>query len=325
MAIDNRLSNLVVFAVALAVAFVLLRPFFSAIVFAAVAAFLFHPTQNFLKKKIGDLASALLITTFVLGLLIAIVAFGVQIILREFGGVFLLISQADFTQIFPANPELAANFKDLTRFIVQKIIENFTAFVTQIPKLLLSFFIFLTATFFFLRDGTKLYKWILNVMPMRTELKTAIFSDVQKYAHAFIYVWLLIGIVQAIVAAVGFVLFKQPYPLLAGLAAFILSVLPMLGVYILYLVAGGILILQGDVNNGVGLILYGMALGSFFDYVVRPYYAGKWAAVHPLIILLGIFGGIFVLGPAGIIVGPVILLIIAAILHGASIIKAKKK
>ncbi|MBI2041345.1 MAG: AI-2E family transporter [DPANN group archaeon] len=89
--------------------------------------------------------------------------------------------------------------------------------------------------------------------------------------------------------------------------------------YALYIPIAVITILNGDVNAGIGLLAYGLVTGSILDYILRPYLAGKHADAHPLLILLGVLGGLILLGPAGIIVGPVILLGAVTVLKSANL------
>ena len=67
---------------------------------------------------------------------------------------------------------------------------------------------------------------------------------------------MIIGLLQAFVAAVGFALFGLPYAILAGLAALVFSILPIIGPYIVYIPVSIVLIAQGDVSTGIGLLIY---------------------------------------------------------------------
>jgi predicted PurR-regulated permease PerM len=102
----------------------------------------------------------------------------------------------------------------------------------------------------------------------------------------------------------------------AGFAAFIFSIFPMIGPHALYLVVGAVLILQGNWITGIVVLAYGLPLSLLLDYLVRPYLAGKVSTIHPLIILLGIFGGASSMGFAGLILGPITLSITIAFIKG---------
>jgi predicted PurR-regulated permease PerM len=99
---------------------------------------------------------------------------------------------------------------------------------------------------------------------------------------------------------------------MAALAAGTLSFLPVIGPYALYLTASLILFAAGDTMTAIGLALYGLIIGSILDYTLRPILLSKRAKLHPLIIFLGVFGGISIMGLIGIIIGPIILSIAQA-------------
>jgi predicted PurR-regulated permease PerM len=313
---EHKWLDILLIIGALALGFVLLKPFLTAIVFAAVVAYIFYPAHKRITAKIGDTPSAAIITGFVVFLAVAAIALGIKIFLQEISQVFLVVGKFDFSTVVP-DPGVASSLKEMTRLAVSKVIESTSSFITQIPRIILSFFIFIVTLFFFLRDGKWIWAWIQKRVPLKHDHKMQIFENLRRYAKSFIQIWLIIGVIQGLVAVVGFTIFGLPYALLAGFLVMIFSILPVVGPGTIYIPAGILLIIQGQVNTGIGIMIYGLAIGGFLDYVIRPFYAGRWAAVHPLIILLGIFGGLFVLGPSGFIVGPVLLLLIMAILQGA--------
>ena len=301
---------------ALALGFVLLRPFLTALVFAIVVAYILYPAHKIISAKIGDTSSSALLTGLITFLTIACIALGIKLFLQEISQVFVTVANFDFSKLVP-DSSFASSLKEITRQAVLKVLESSSSAITQIPRLIISFFVFFATLFFFLRDGKWVWAWIQKRVPLKHDHKMQIFENLRRYAKAFIQVWLIIGIIQGIVAVVGFMIFGLPYALLAGLLVMIFSILPVVGPGTLYVPVGIVLILQGHLNIGIGIMVYGLAIGGFLDYIIRPYYAGRWAAVHPLVILLGIFGGLFVLGPAGFIIGPVLLLLIMAVLQGA--------
>jgi predicted PurR-regulated permease PerM len=288
----------------------LLRPFFTAIAFAAVVAFLWHPVHFKLRKLIPENISAFTLTAITASVIITILASGASLLLSEFGRFYTLFSKLDVSNIFAVAPEFADSMKDVTRFFLSKIIENLSAIAVKLPYIVLSLLIFFLTLFFFIKDGERLAIWIKKNVPIELQKKEHIFKSLNNYMHAFINVWLLIGLLQAVVAVLGFFIFGLPYALLAGLIAAVLSIIPIIGPYAFYIPVGIYLILNGNVQVGIGILAYGLTLGSILDYGLRPYLASRWAVVHPLVILLGIFGGIATLGPAGFIIGPMILMII---------------
>jgi len=61
------------------------------------------------------------------------------------------------------------------------------------------------------------------------------------------------------------------------------------------------------ITGGVLFMLYGIIIISSIDNVLRPKIIGKKAKVHPVLILVGVLGGVYLLGFVGLIAGPLIL------------------
>jgi predicted PurR-regulated permease PerM len=304
-----KLSWLLIVACLIVIA-LLLKPFFTAIAFAAVVAFLWHPVHFKLRKYIPENISAFTLTAITAAVIITILASGARLLLSEFGRFYTLFSKLDVSNIFAVAPEFADSMKDVTRFFLSKIIENLSAIAVKLPYIVLSLLIFFITLFFFIKDGERLVLWLKKNVPIELQKKERIFKSLNNYMHTFINVWLLIGLLQAVVAILGFYVFGLPYALLAGLITAVLSIMPFVGPSAFYIPVGIYLIATGHTNTGIALMVYGWSLGSFLDYWLRPYLASRWAVVHPLIILLGIFGGIAALGPAGFIIGPMLLMIV---------------
>ena len=56
-------------------------------------------------------------------------------------------------------------------------------------------------------------------------------------------------------------------------------------------------------------ILYGLIIISGIDNVIRPKIIGDKAKVHPVLVLVGVLGGLYLIGFMGIVVGPLILVL----------------
>ncbi len=313
---EQNLNKLIVIAAAAILAFFIIRPYFTAIVFAAVVAFLLYPAHQKLAKKVSETASLYILTLIAAAVTLLLMFYGASIVLSELSKAYLFISKSTLQL---ANIEFSDTLKNAARFLFQKTIESLSGSITSIPKVILSFFVFFISLFYFLKDGKEIANWAMAATPLANDKKEAIADDIKRYTYAFVYVWSLIAILQGIVAVTGFYIFGLSYGLLAGIAAAVLSFLPIIGPYSLYVPVGLILILSGNVNAGAGIMAYGLIIGSILDYVLRPYLAGRQSKSHPLLILLGILGGLSLIGPAGIIVGPVILLGATAILKGVNL------
>lgn len=302
------------FLIGIAAGFILVLPFFNSLVFAAVFAFMVYPLHKILTKYTSETISAALLTSILMFVVVIFLVLGAKLILDELANIYFYVVGLDFNVLFAGREELAVSFEAVSGFVFTQLISYSSSFVSRLPALALSFVVFVFTLFFFIKDGAKTFVWFERNLPLNPVMKKDIFKDIANYAHAFINVWLVIGAVQALMATIGFYLFGLPYPIAAGLIAGILSILPSIGPFALYLPVGAYYIFSGDPIVGTGIIIYGVIIGSVLDYIIRPYLAGKWSNAHPLVILLGVFGGIAFLGPSGIIVGPIVLLIATSLL-----------
>jgi predicted PurR-regulated permease PerM len=86
----------------------------------------------------------------------------------------------------------------------------------------------------------------------------------------------------------------------------VFSIIPALGPAIIWIPAAVFLFLQGNILNGIILVLWGAIVIGNIDNLLRPKLVGKDAHMPDLMILFGTLGGLALFGIAGIIIGPII-------------------
>ena len=93
----------------------------------------------------------------------------------------------------------------------------------------------------------------------------------------------------------------------------VLSIIPSVGSALVWIPAAIILIANGQMAAGIGLIIFcGVLVGSL-DNLLRPILVGKDTKLHELMIFLSTLGGIFMFGVVGLFVGPIIASLFVAI------------
>ncbi|MGC9058543.1 MAG: AI-2E family transporter [Candidatus Nanoarchaeia archaeon] len=312
---DNKILKWALLILAFIIVMLLLKPFITPLVLAIVVAGILYKLYAKLSTKIGPNASAGLLTALVLFTLFGFIAYGVNVFLNELGQIYQIVAKANLANFSNLLPEISSSINTLVRDIIQRAIFYTTELILSLPKFFLAVFVFAVSLFYFLRDGQKFYEWIKKNIPFPESNKKHLFEGLERYFNAFMKVWLFIGLLQGIVAIIGFLFFDLPLPLLAGLSAAILSILPIVGPFILYLGVGVLLLFLGKVDVAIGFLLYGLTISMILDYIVRPFLAGKWAILNPLLMLIGMLGGIFLFGPAGVIIGPACIIAVLSILH----------
>ena len=114
------------------------------------------------------------------------------------------------------------------------------------------------------------------------------------------------AIVQGLLTMAGLYVAGVPRPLLLGLVAGLLSVLPI-GAPVVWIPASLWLLGTGHTAWGVVLGLYGLFIISGSDNVIRPYFIARGAQLPFLLTILGVLGGALAFGLLGIFLGPVLL------------------
>ena len=122
------------------------------------------------------------------------------------------------------------------------------------------------------------------------------------------------AVVQGILTGLGLWVSGVPRPALLGVVAGGLSVLPI-GAPVVWIPSGLWLLTSGHTFWGVALLIYGTVAVSGADTLIRPFFISRGAQLPFLLTMLGVLGGALAFGLLGIFVGPVLLGIGFALLN----------
>lgn len=114
------------------------------------------------------------------------------------------------------------------------------------------------------------------------------------------------ALVQGLLTALGLWASGVPRPLLLGVIAGALSVLPI-GAPVVWIPAGLWLLARDHTAWGIFLLVYGTVAISGSDSVIRPFVIARGARLPFLLTMLGVLGGGLAFGLLGVFVGPVLL------------------
>jgi predicted PurR-regulated permease PerM len=121
-----------------------------------------------------------------------------------------------------------------------------------------------------------------------------------------VYGILLTAVVQGILTAFGLWLSGVPRPVLLGAIAGFLAVLPI-GAPLVWIPAALWLMSSGHLGWGIFMGVYGAVAVSGADSVIRPWFIARGAQLPFLLTVLGVLGGALTFGLLGIFLGPVLL------------------
>lgn len=306
-------------------AFMLFRPFLTAIVVAAALATLFEGAyQKILTILKNKTASSLLVVTVIFFLVVIPLSIGGGIVMTEAskgltwlstGGyenavatVVNVVNKIPGAELFKLEERLAAgNIGALVKTMSQTFFDLAGKTYESAASLMLWIVIMQFTLFYFLIEGKRIIRKIIYLSPLKNEQEELLISKFIAITHATLKGTLIVGFVQGVIAMITFLLLGIPSAFLWGIVMIIASTIPLLGPSIIWLPTSLILLFTGSVWQGVVLLTVGVCLISTIDNMLRPRLVGKEAQIHPLLVFFATIGGLSVFGFSGFIIGPIIM------------------
>lgn len=321
----------------LIVVFFVVKPFLTALVLAAVFAFLFQPIYTkFLKFTKGRKSlSAFATTILAIVLVILPILFLSTLILKESAGLYQtlatgekgnVVSMAETVlnqvrQIIPIQADFQLNVGQYLQQGLEKLIQHLGGIFSSFAKMLLNTFVFLTALYFLLKDGIKLKEYVVTLSPLDDKDDNFIVTRLESAVSATVKGNLTIGLIQGILTGIGFALFGVPNAVLWGSVAAIMALVPGIGTALVILPAVIYLIFTENTFVGIGLLTWGLVAVGLIDNFLGPKLIGRGMQLHPLVVFISVLGGLAFFGPLGFLLGPLFMSICMALLDIHSSLK----
>ena len=322
--------------------FRILAPFTSAILWAALLAFMLSPLQRRLdaKWKKPMLSAGLLtaLTFVVVAGPVSIFAFAftrqatdlitrmqteahgrnlpaLQLVL-EFAPVKALVaSVGEYTALSQA--EILARASDALSDAAQTLASLGGSVVVGAFAAVSQFLMTLFLLFFLLRDGRGMVERFVRLVPLSGEKKAELLAALGGVASAVVLGALATAVVQGTLLGIGFAIVGLPSPLVFGSVGALASLVPVVGTALVWVPAVVTLVAQGQMGWAVFLALWCVVLVAGSDNVIRPLIISGRSRASTLLVLVGLLGGVATFGFAGIFMGPLLLTLAAVLLQYA--------
>lgn len=175
-------------------------------------------------------------------------------------------------------------------------------------------FVALLTLFFLYRDGDLLVRQIQRVG--RRFLGDQLDRSVHAagiMTRAVVYGLLITALAQGLIAGLGYWIFGLEAPAALGALTGLLSTAPLLGTAFIWAPLAVGLVLAGHTWKGILLLAWGTLLVHPIDNVLRPLFISSVTRVPFLLVMFGALGGLAAFGLVGVFVGPVLLGVASAI------------
>ena len=318
--------------------YLVFAPFLVPLAWAVMLSIFFFPLHQRVRDRIPQANRAALVTTLLLTALIIVPALVVMGAFTAQAVDMVQWAQAEwregrvpFREVLERIPlerilNLLAEYnideQQVNQFVNQEL-EQLARFIATQAGLLLrnalfflfDLFIMLLAAFYLFRDGGGLLERFRRALPLEEGVREGLFY----IAHSVLYASVMSGLVVAAVqGAMGGVLFWSVgigAPVLWGIVMAFLSLLPLVGAWLVWVPAGIYLVLRAEYGKAVFLFAVGALVISTVDNVLRPYLVSGRTQMNGLLVFISILGGVAAFGLLGILLGPIVVALGATVIE----------
>lgn len=231
---------------------------------------------------------------------------------------YISIRGADFSvvvfKIFPAltsSPDISAEtiamMSHFSSNVSTLLLNLFQSIFQNIPAMILGILVLLFTFYFGLREGSQFKEYISVLLPLSKESKTRFLDKFDKVTDSVLFGHLIIGSIAGIIAGIGYFMFGVPNAILLTFATVLISVIPIVGPWFIWIPLDIFLFMNGDNVAGMQLLIYGLFVINWVETFLRPVVIAERAEMNPAIALIGAIGGIYAFGIIGFIIGPLVL------------------
>ena len=323
-------SFLLILAVVSLMMAVIVWPFATALLWAALAAIMFQPLYRWMLRKLkGRRNPAAIASLLVIFFAVLVPALWLAALVVQEALVLIAALQqnpidlaATFDRVYGMLPRVAQQAVDRSGWadmasaqtrLQELLSESAGVIASQAVSIgsgalgfLLSFGVALYVMFFLLRDGERIGRTLLRTIPVEPSVSERLAERFLGIVRATIKGSGVVGLVQGVLGGISFVIVGLDSALLFGVLMTIFALVPVVGAGAVYVPVGLWLLVSGAVWQGIFVLVVGFVVISSADNVLRPILVGRDTGIPDWIILVTTLGGITLLGFSGIVLGPLV-------------------
>lgn len=295
-------------------------PFLQYFLLSVLLAYVFMPIQHRLEKRSGSKIAAASIVLVSVILIIVPLLYILRTAVMESMNLIRAIRSGEITLEEPEEriQEFTGLDIDLSNQIQSAVeglqLGSFVSVVDTLIHLLIGLGLTVFLLYYFLKDGDKFIGWLRSTIPLPGDVLDRIFERGDQIMKAVLVGHIFVAVVQGVLAGIGLFVTGIPNAVLWTVIMVVLSLLPIVGSFLIWGPAAVFLFLQGEFVLSGLLVLWGAVVVGISDDYLRPVIVDRYAEVNPSVIILGVLGGIYVFGVMGIFYGPVIIGLLRATL-----------
>ncbi len=310
--------------VSIGLGLVLFWPFLKVIALAIVFSVLLHPLYRWLQRRVKfpALASILTLICFIVIICVPIYFVGVVVLHQSQNMYQWLVANGSLTDmahhvslwLHHIFPTVMFNLQERVTTMLTALPSTAGSILTTTVSTLIYFIFMLIAMFYFLKDGPEWKESLIELVPLSNDSNRQIVGALKRSINGIVKGYMVVGIAQGIVTTTGLYLFHVPHAALWGALAVVVSIIPPLGTAVISISVVIFLLIVDRTGAAFGYAAWAICFSMSIDNILNPYVVGRQIAIHPLLVLFSVIGGLALMGPIGILIGPLIISFIYALI-----------
>ena len=215
----------------------------------------------------------------------------------------------------PTRTELQTYTEKAVTFLREKLFALGGSITTFLGSMIFGGVIMVIGVYFFLLDGPAMVETFKGLSPIDDDHEQELVSEFGRVSRAVVVATLLSALVQGLLAGIGFYFVGLDSIFLLTLLSAVLAMVPFVGAASVWIPCALYLyFFDNNLGGAIGLAIYGAVVISMADNIIKPWILHGQSNLHPLLALLSVLGGVAVLGPIGILIGPMIVAFLQTLL-----------
>jgi predicted PurR-regulated permease PerM len=217
-----------------------------------------------------------------------------------------------------ANPS-PRQLRDMTAstidYLRPKLISLTGATAEFLVRLMVGTAIMLVALYFFLYDGPRMVQSLMKLSPLDDRYEMELLTEFDRISRAIVLAMILSAIVQGLVAGLGYYMVGMQSLIFLILISVFCGLIPFVGPSVVWVpVCIYLAVFEERYLAASLLAVWGLLAVASVDNVVKAYVLHGQSQLHPLLALLSVLGGVQALGPIGLVVGPISVVMLQTLL-----------
>ena len=197
--------------------------------------------------------------------------------------------------------------KDTVAYVISILPRIGQAIMGGISSFAVNIFVLVFVLYLMLIGGKKMEQYVNDLLPFNDDNTQNVIHEINMIVRSNAIGIPLLAVIQGGVAMIGYWIFGAPNILFTGFLTCFASIIPMVGTALVWFPIAVYMALIGNWVQAIGLAIYGGAVISQLDNLIRFIIQKKMADIHPLITVFGVVIGLSLFGFMGVIFGPLLL------------------